>query len=195
VNIFDDDRRTLRIEEITMRIHTYLLTAGIMLACTTIHAQTNWVPGKRSCSGCPFDLPSTITVDGFSFISDAVAGGNENDVASAYICRGGVSENVGKLPGGAPGWFSFNSRDGCRIPYGGKTVTVPDFDFLVTSWLKGSGGTVPLTAVPGGYDTPVKPGTLGQPLYYCRGSDPANGVNGLQLGKIRPGFSGCLVPW
>lgn len=176
-----------------MRIHTYLLNAGILLACTTIDAQTNWVKAKRSCDVCRFDLPST-TVNGV-VISDVVTGGNENDVAPAYICRGGISEHVGNSPGGAPGWFSSSDRVGCKIPYGGRGVAVPDFEFLVTSWTNASGGSVPFNAVPGGYDTPAKPGTLGQPLYYCRGSDPSNGVLGLQLGKVRPGFDGCLVPY
>jgi hypothetical protein len=90
----------------------------------------------------------------------------------------------------------------CEFSYGGPEISVPDFEFLVTSWQAASGGFVPPNAVQGGWDSPDPVTGVKSPLYYCRGeigggprgAPPITPVS-LQLGKIRRGFGGCFVPY
>jgi hypothetical protein len=103
-----------------------------------------------------------------------------------YTCRGGSREGYGVQVGRyVPGTTS------CDFSYGGREVEEPDFEFLVMSWQSASGGTVPANAVVDGYDTPPPGEIYGPSLYPCRGSIAGS----LQLGKIRPGFGGCVIPY
>jgi hypothetical protein len=158
--------------------------AGFMLACNFAVAQ-NWVPsGPPGAPVIPFDA----LADGY------VA--STSPKTPLYSCRGGEREGYGLQVGKfTPG------STGCEFGYGGLEISVPDFEFLVTSWQAESGGVVPANAVVGGADSPDSTG-FRPPLYICRGKvgggppgRPPITASSLQLGKIRPGFGGCLVPY
>jgi len=162
-----------RVGRETLR-HYSLVLAGLLLASNVTMAQ-NWVPsGPPGKPVIPFD---------------AIIAGRDTPPFPGwvgpplYVCRGGTAEGYGLQVGKFRAGFT-----GCDIGYGGLEITVPDFQFLVTSWQDASSGWVPSNAVIGGYDTGSPP----PPLYYCRaqlaGSD-------LEPGKIRPGFAGCLIPY
>jgi hypothetical protein len=138
----------------------------------------NWVP-----SGPPLSpvIPFDAVVDGWA--SPGSAGLPKPPL---YTCRGGTNEGYGLQVGKfTPG------STGCEFGYGGLEVSVPDFEFLVTSWQSASGGSVPANAVQGGWDSPPPGSSVKQPLYYCR----AKISGSLQLGKIRPGLGGCAIPY
>jgi hypothetical protein len=158
--------------------------AGFMLACNFAVAQ-NWVPsGPPGAPVIPFDA----LADGY------VA--STSPKTPLYSCRGGEREGYGLQVGKfTPG------STGCEFGYGGLEISVPDFEFLVTSWQAESGGVVPANAVAGGADSPDSTG-FRPPLYICRGKvgggplgRPPITPSSLQLGKIRPGFGGCFVPY
>jgi len=52
-------------------------------------------------------------------------------------------------------------------------------------WVAASGGTVPGGALQGGQEA------NGSPLYICH----AMHLGGVHPGKVRPGFSGCNIPY
>src|SRR5579883_2560018 len=139
-----------------------------------------WVP-----AGSPVSVPF-----------DAVIAGWEAPAAPGlppmplYACRGGAAEGLGVQLGRFTPRTSF-----CDLGYGGAEFTVHDFAFLVMSWQPETGGFVPPNAVQGGVDSPSPGRIIGPPLYFCRGKIKAGGAASLQLGKIRPGFGGCLVPY
>jgi hypothetical protein len=156
--------------------HTILI-GGLLLAPALVTAQ-NWVSsGPPGSPVVPFDA----VVDGWESPSSPGL-----PKAPLYSCRGGASEGynvqIGRYTPGSTG---------CDFGYGGLEVTVPDFEFLVTSWQAASGGFVPPNAVQGGLDSPPPLSTVKPPLYYCR----AKIGSSLQLGKIRPGFAGCVIPY
>jgi hypothetical protein len=159
----------------------YRSLAGLVLACNMAMAQ-NWVSsGPPGSPVIPFDAPIT------GWGPPPVPG---QPKVPLYTCRGGTAEGYGLQVGKfTPG------STACDFGYGGAEKTVPDFQFLVMSWEAASGGFVPPNAVQGGWDTPPPGSTVKPPLYYCRGELKAGTVVSLQPGKIRPGFSGCLVPY
>jgi hypothetical protein len=145
-----------------------------MLLSNVMMAQ-NWVP-----SG-PIGHPNLPL--------EAIFGGREAPSMTGlngqplYICRGGTAEGYGLQVGKFRADFT-----GCDIGYGGAEITVPDFEFLVTSWQSADFGAIPPNAVAGGYDT----GSPAPPLYYCR-AQPAGA--GWTPGKIRLGLGGCSIPY
>jgi hypothetical protein len=62
----------------------------------------------------------------------------------------------------------------------------------VSSWEAASFGAVPANAVVAGFEAPVPPSSVGENLYFCRAQ-----ITGTdwQLGKIRPGFGACYIPY
>ncbi len=175
------------LKQISILRRHYAPFAGIMLACNFAMAQ-NWVPsGPLGAPVIPFDA----VVDGYA--SPTLPGLPR---PLLYTCRGGVAEGYGLQVG----TFFPGSTD-CEFGYGGKEISVPDFEFLVTSWEAASGGFVPSDAVQGGWDSPDPRTGVKPPLYYCRGKiggsllAPPRTPASLQLGKIRPGFPGCFVPY
>jgi Protein of unknown function (DUF3421) len=163
----------------------YTLVAGLVLASNLAFGQ-NWVSSTSASPVIPFDAPPTGWTNPTSTLPKT----------PLYTCRGGAAEGlgvqVGKFtPGGS----------GCEFGYGGKEISVPDFEFLVMSWESAGSGFVPPNAVQGGWD-PIVGSVDKLPLYYCRGEirsgslqRPPSGPSSLQLGKIRPGFAGCVVPY
>ena len=77
--------------------------------------------------------------------------------------------------------------DYCDIAYGGGDNRSYAHQTLVAAWTDETNGAVPSNALPLGND-----GLNGPTLYSCRAF--LNG-NGYQLGKVRPGFSGCDIPY
>jgi len=65
---------------------------------------------------------------------------------------------------------------------------VSTYETLVTNWIDEVDGAVPSNAYPFGTD-----GAGGPTLYPCRAFP--SGIRGYQLGKVRPGLSGCFVPY
>ncbi|HEV3199590.1 MAG TPA: DM9 repeat-containing protein [Bryobacteraceae bacterium] len=172
---------------LTRRLTHHTIAIGGLILASHLALAQNWVPsGPPGAPVVPFD----VVVDGWT----APAGPGLPKLP-LYTCRGGRSEGYGLQVGKfTPG------STGCEFGYGGLEITVPDFEFLVTSWQAASFGAVPPNAVQGGWD-PISP-TTKLPLYYCRGKigggpqprPPVMPVS-LQLGKIRPGFQGCVVPY
>jgi hypothetical protein len=108
----------------------------------------------------------------------AIAFGLDDDGAPLYACRGSYkgSVQVGKTRSN----WSF-----CDFGYNGAELQTTDYQTLVSPWIPAEFGVIPAGAFPLGSEN-------GQPLYACR----AFLTNGsLQLGKIRPGFPGCDVPY
>jgi hypothetical protein len=84
----------------------------------------------------------------------------------------------------------------CDFGYGGAEKTVPDFQLLVMSWEAANGGFVPPNAVQGGWDTAAAAGKYRRApalLLPRRAKGWDAGI--VTAGQIRPGFSGCLVPY
>jgi hypothetical protein len=175
------------LKQVSMLRRHYASFAGFALACNLAMAQ-NWVQsGQLGAPVIPFD---------------AIVVGSEKPASLAlpktplYSCRGGEREGYGlQLGSFTPGTTT------CNFSYGGLEISVPDFEFLQTSWESASGGFVPANAVVGGADSPNAAGVR-PPLYICRGDvgesplgRPPIGPVSLQLGKIRPGFGGCFVPY
>jgi hypothetical protein len=159
----------------------YRSLAGLLLVSNIAMGQ-NWVSsGPPGAPVIPFD--AVITGRG----NPPLPG---QPKLPLYTCRGGTAEGYGVQVGKfTPG------TTGCDFGYGGAEKSVPDFQFLVTSWEAASNGFVPPNAVQGGWDTPPPGSTVQPPLYYCRAEIKSGSVVSLQPGKIRPGFSGCLVPY
>lgn len=166
--------------QLLFRKRRYLPLAGFLFACSMATAQ-NWVPSSSpGAPVVPFDALITGRGAAPPFLPKP----------PLYTCRGGRPEGYGLQVGQfAPG------SAGCAFSYGGVEVSVPDFEFLVTSWQPASGGFVPPNAVQGGWDSPAPGSNFKPPLYYCRGNVKAKTTVSLQLGKIRPGFGACFVPY
>jgi hypothetical protein len=118
-----------------------------------------------------------VNESGGGIPTDAVIAGTDNDGAPLYACRAawGSGLHLGKMRAGWPG---------CDIPYGGREVSVPNYQVLAPSWVAASNGAIPEGAIQSGVDAG------GQPLYICR--DHFN-ANDLHPGKIRAGFPGCKI--
>ncbi len=155
--------------------------AGFLLACNFAMAQ-NWV--SSGSSGAPV-IPFDALADGY-----VVPSSPTGVKTPLYTCRAGEREGFGLRIGRyTPGAAT------CDFSYGGLEISLPDFEFLVTSWQAESGGVIPVNAVVGGGISP-------RSLYICRGEvglgphgAPPIGPISLQLGEIGPGYGGCLVPY
>ena len=83
---------------------------------------------------------------------------------------------------------------GCHIGYGGYEYEIKDYDVLTmpVRWVAAQGGQLPYgeTLIQGGYEGREDGG---QPLYVCRSTQQE--YPGIQLGKIRNGFGGCLFSY
>ena len=77
--------------------------------------------------------------------ADAIVGGQDGEGRPLYVCHGGTAEGYGLQPGKYEPELS-----GCDFGYDGREVTVPDFQYLVSSWKSESGGSIPSNAVIGG---------------------------------------------
>jgi hypothetical protein len=110
--------------------------------------------------------------------ADALQVGTDNDGSPLYSCRALVSGSlqVGKIKKGWPG---------CDIGYGGQEISESSYQTLVPTWSASTYGSVPPNAAAFGNEAD------GTPLYVCRGIYAGT----LQTGKVRPGLSGCLVPY
>ena len=166
-----------------------LFIAGFALTINVAFGQSNWASsGAPGSPLIPFDALTT----GWANAASATV-----PKSPLYTCRGGKDEDVGLQVGKfTPG------STGCQFGYGGKEMSVPDFEFLVTSWESASNGFVPPNAVVGGQEPVTPTGTMRLTLYYCRGtvgSKPLqrqpSSPSSLQLGRIRPGYNGCIVPY
>ena len=96
-------------------------------------------------------------------------------------CRGKFRDNSVQVGKTRADW------NYCDISYGGAEDQVSHYETLVAAWTDETNGTVPSNALEFGTD-----GIAGPPLYPCRAV--LNGDEGYQLGKVRPGFAGCLSP-
>ncbi len=151
-----------------MKRMVFTIALGLFCLTNFTFAQTNWVTSS-------------------SVPPDAIVGGQEADGGPLfYVCHGGTAEGYGLQPGKyRPG------LGGCDFGYDGHEVTVPDFQYLVSSWKSESGGSIPSNAVVGGC-TDQPEGGCGAPYYYCRAT---TGHSDLQPGKIASGYTGCHVSY
>ena len=140
-----------------------------------------------------FTFAQTYWVTSSSVPADAIVGGQDGEGRPLYVCHGGTAEGYGLQPGKYEPELS-----GCDFGYDGREVTVPDFQYLVSSWKSESGGSIPSNAVVGGCTN--QPGRKADwvgvrrpDYYYCRATIP--GHSDLQPGKIQPGYTGCHVSY
>lgn len=141
-------------------------------------------------SACPYstigrpekciELPpeANWSTEGHPF--DAVRAGTDSDGTSLYPCR--ALYQGGLHPGKTRSNWSF-----CDIGYGGQERAVQPYESLVPFWMEAVNGTMPRGAMPFGND-----GSGGPTLYPCRAYMDGKG---LQLGKFRPEFGGCNIPY
>jgi hypothetical protein len=110
---------------------------------------------------------------------DSPVVGKDTDGAPLFACRGNHngSLQVGKT---RASWRY------CDIGFGGNEVSVSPYESLVGGWVEETGGAVPSNALAFGTD-----GSGGPTLYSCR----AYIDNGYEVGKVRPGFTGCAIPY
>ena len=112
---------------------------------------------------------------------DVVLGGNENNGQPLFICS--ARYNEGRHPGKIRPGFN-----GCNIPWGGREITVPDYEVLVHEhrygWIPAENGGIPGGAVPGG-------GEHGHFLFICH----AEFEGGVHPGKLASEFGGCNIPY
>jgi hypothetical protein len=118
-----------------------------------------------SLVGHPFDSPVV---------------GSDTDGSPLFACRGTYqgSLQVGRT---RTDWQY------CDIGFNGSEVALQAYESLVGGWIDETNGDVPSNALPFGND-----GTGGPTLYSCRAFLSGNGY---QLGKVRPGFGGCFIPY
>ena len=160
-----------------MKRIVFTIVLGLLCLANFTFAQTNWVTSS-------------------SVPDDAIVGGQEAGGGHLlYVCHGGTAEGYGLQPGKYR-----TGLGGCDFGYDGREVTVPDFQYLVSSWKNESGGGIPSNAVIGGCtnEPPPPPGQLGGGCgapyyYYCRAT--ITGHSDLQPGKIQRGYSGCHVSY
>jgi hypothetical protein len=110
---------------------------------------------------------------------DSPVVGKDTDGAPLFACRGNHqgSLQVGKT---RASWRY------CDIGFNGSEVSVYPYESLVGGWVEETNGAVPSNALAFGTD-----GSGGPTLYSCR----AYIDNGYELGKVRPGFGGCFIPY
>lgn len=102
--------------------------------------------------------------------------GRDTNGAPLFVCS--ADFNGGQQPGKIRRGFN-----GCNFAFGGREMTSPTYSLMVgrAKWARASGGRVPRNALQSGSEP------NGEPLFVCR----TKFNDSIQLGKIRPGFSGC----
>ena len=120
-------------------------------------------PWMTWTSGIPRQLPV-----------DAVPAGTEGG-EMFYICR--ASDRTGLHTGKIKG-----SASGCSIVSQGREVVTTQFAILVPRWVAGNAGTIPISALPVGFEKDNL-------VYLCRTLIR----NAMQVGKINDQMSSCHV--
>jgi hypothetical protein len=122
-----------------------------------------------------------IPASGGGIPPEAVRGGHEADGQPLFVCS--AFYNEGRHPGKIRPGFG-----GCNIPWGGREITVPDYEVLVHerhyAWVPAENGGLARGAVPGG-------GEHGEFLFVCQ----AEFEGGAHPGKLRREFGGCNIPY
>jgi hypothetical protein len=165
--------------------HTIALSAALLgssIASQAIADQENWVHVSKNgaqLNGSRGDVPY-----------DAIVGGHEGygppgaPPFPLYICEASLpsTEAPGKVRPGLPG---------CTVSFAGSAPFVPDYKVLVPGWrsaYNGDPSVYQFAAHLGAFDI-GGPGF--QDLYFCR----VHFSDSLQIGKIRPGFGGCVFSY
>lgn len=106
----------------------------------------------------------------------AHAAGRDTNGVPLYVCA--ADFNGTNQPGKIREGF-----DGCNFGYGGSEMTSATYSLMVgrANWAHASDGNVPSNAIQAGSERD------GQALFVCR----VNYEGSVQIGKVRPGFSGC----
>jgi hypothetical protein len=112
---------------------------------------------------------------------DSVVAGSDGDGTPLMPCHGSYGGNSVQVGKTRADW------NFCDISFGGSEQHVSPYETLVAAWANETNGAVPSNALQFGTD-----GAGGPPLYPCRAL--LNG-DGYQLGKVRPGFAGCDIPY
>jgi hypothetical protein len=161
-----------------------LVGAGFPLPACTIGGNTPGIqfleasPAPTTEPTCPLEpLDPNWSIINHPFDSPVV--GKDTDGAPLFACRGNYngSLQVGKT---RASWRY------CDIGFNGSEVSVYPYESLVGGWVEETNGAVPSNALAFGTD-----GSGGPTLYSCR----AYIDNGYELGKVRPGFGGCFIPY
>lgn len=108
---------------------------------------------------------------------ESVVSGHEANGTTLYLCR--ARYKGGLHPGKLRPAFK-----GCNIGWGGKEVTVRQYQTYVI-WQSASNGFVPPGAIVAGREQD------GNKLYVCR----ANLNGGVHSGKVRKAFRACNIGW
>ncbi len=129
---------------------------------------------------CPLD-PLSPNWSSLEHPFDRDISGTDKDLTLLSACRGMYDggDEVGKTRGD---W------DYCDIGIDGQEIRVTPYESLVPAWVDATNGSVPTGAVAFGNDGSAS----GPTIYSCRAY---LNNDGYQLGKVRPGFKGCLVPY
>lgn len=117
-----------------------------------------------------------VPQSGGGFPANAPAAGRDTNGQPLYLCL--AEHNGGLHPGKIrPGFY------GCNFGYGGREFTAHAYSVMVGQgrWVPSNGGQIPANALRSGHEAD------GSALFACRIAHRGS----LQLGKIRPGFSGC----
>ena len=106
--------------------------------------------------------------------TDAIIAGTEGG-EPFYICRAPdrTGLHIGKVKPSSPG---------CSVASDGKELVAPLFSLLVPKWVAGNAGTLPITALPAGYDRLDL-------LFLCR----AQVKGALQVGKMTESLASCHI--
>jgi hypothetical protein len=112
---------------------------------------------------------------------DGIVAGRDADGTPLVPCR------VSAGPSGLQVGKTRADWNYCDYSYGGGEQQAVPYETLVAGWTDDIGGNVPNNAFAFGSD-----GSGGPALYPCRAY--LNG-NGYQLGKARPGLTGCNIPY
>jgi len=128
-----------------------------------------------------------VLTEGNSIPQGAIVGGQESDGTPLYIARAYYQQGVhiGKV--------SAKLKDGCRIPYGGKELSVQKYEILLgyqdkVRWVDAEGklrNTQSYKLVEGGREADGTPLYIGQA--HLHGS--------VVPGKVGEQIEGCLVPY
>ncbi|TPX68066.1 hypothetical protein SpCBS45565_g03352 [Spizellomyces sp. 'palustris'] len=162
----------------------------------TAWGSSNWEQDARRRQGeyleaiknnRPLPPVTWILTDGNNIPQGAIRGGQESDGTPLYIARAYYDKGVhiGKI--------SKDMKDGARIAYGGKEVTVPKYEILLgyenaVKWVDGEGhlkNVQGLKLVEGGRESD------GRPLYIAQ----AHIKNSVQPAKVAEHLDGAFVPY
>jgi hypothetical protein len=147
---------------------------------------TETYPAQSPTVSCPV-APVAASWSAIGHPFDAITTGTDVDGTPLMSCRSSWNGvQVGKT---RAEW------DYCDIGYAGSENAIAPYVSLTGGWVADTvaNGTVPASALPFGND-----GSGGPTLYACRGylsTNVGGYTGGYQLGKIRPGLSGCYVPF